>query len=82
MRKTSEVEGGFPYDSTGVCYVVVMNDGEILNPRSNPPCRQDAAKIVQTGQGRLFIAWPGKWRTDLFEVDEPAEIDRLARGGI
>ena len=34
------------------------------------PERRGAVALVQQGDARLCIAWPGEWRTDLFDADD------------
>lgn len=72
-RSAGEV-GGFPYQSKLLCYVLVSNDGTISQPcqyrKSDRRELVEAAKKVREGTARLFVAWPGSYRTDLFAVDD------------
>lgn len=69
LRKSSEVGDGFPYKSERVCYVLVMDDGSVSNPRYVGE-RKKAARALRDGDGQLFAAWPGQYHTDLFEIDD------------
>lgn len=71
-RKTSTVPD-FPFLHPQVCWVLVTDDGQVLNPSSRTS-RLDAASMVQQGKARLFIAWPGRSRSDLFEVDDAEQV--------
>lgn len=66
----------FPYLHPQVCWVLVTGEGEVLNPAGTAQ-RLDAASMVQQGRARLFIAWPGRTRTDLFSVDDQAALDQV-----
>lgn len=76
-RKASAVpDGDFPYLDPRVCWVLVTDKGEVLNPQGTP-ARLSAAALAQQGKGRLFMAWPGRTRTDLFEADSQEAIDKI-----
>jgi len=74
-RKTSAVQD-FPFLHPQVTWVVVTQEGEVLNPLS-PSQRLNGASMVHQGRARLFIAWPGKTRSDLFEVDQPDKVQEI-----
>ena len=69
LRKSSEVDTDFPYKSDRVCYILVMSDGSVTSPRLVGE-RKRAARALRDGDGQLFAAWPGQYRTDLFEIDD------------
>jgi hypothetical protein len=69
VRLASEVDG-FPYNARAVCWVLVAPDGTVSSPGHTMAGRRAALAQVEAGGVRLFIAWPGQWRTDLFEVDD------------
>lgn len=73
-----ELPANFPYKAQNVCYVYVGNDGTVTCPHYKPE-RQDAVRNVAAGKGRLFGAWPGNYRTDLFPLTDIHAL-RLAFG--
>ena len=71
MRKASE-QDYFPYTDSTTCYVIVNNEN---NSVSNT--RPDSTIIEQARKNeiQIFAVWPGKWKSDLFEIDD---LDKLA----
>ena len=57
----------FPYGWPGktVCYIHIADDGVVRQFRY----RDDLRSFLANPTGRLFAAWPGEWRTDLFLID-------------
>jgi hypothetical protein len=58
-------ESPFPYASRAVCYFHVVN-GVPEQVSGKTALREALADGL-----RLFAAWPGQWRTDLFVIDRP-----------
>lgn len=58
----------FPYASRRVCYFRLF-DGLPVQVSGKVELRA----AVNNGE-QLFAAWPGEWRTDLFVIDDPAEL--------
>lgn len=69
MRRTSDTEGNFPYGWPGrVCYMEITSY-HIVQLRTRADMRE-AIYRAQVGQSRIIAAWPGEWRTDVFEIDD------------
>lgn len=71
MRELGTTE--FPYGAKIVCYVYVGNDGNVTCPHTVGE-RAQAVDDVANGHGRLFGAWPGMYRTDLFALTDVATL--------
>jgi hypothetical protein len=71
LRSTSAVSGGFPYTQATVCYIEVQDDGAVTQGADH-----DAYLRAKNGESRLYAVWPGKWRSDLFIIDD---LDDYAR---
>jgi len=73
MRKASGVEN-FPYRSSVNCYIEVSPDGIVRNIAHRNKSDINEVKAAYTRvcnrESRLFCAWPGNYRTDLFEIDD------------
>ena len=67
--KSAKESGCFPYQSSLVCFFEVFEDG-IVRQVSNRNDKIVAIVNVQTGRSQLFAVWPGKWRSDLFIIDD------------
>lgn len=63
MKRASEAP--FPYGSAHVCYFRLV-DGLPEQVKGRPALRE----AVSRGD-RLFAVWPGQYRSDLFEIDDP-----------
>ena len=70
MRQASHSEG-FPYRDRTVCFIEVDRVGEV----SSPP-EDGVSARVRAGESRLYAVWPGKYRSDLFLVDDIDEYER------
>ena len=53
----------FPFTSKRVAYFKIEN-GEIVQVTIN---KTTVSKLKST-DGKLYAAWPGEWRTDVFEI--------------
>ena len=73
MRKASEAEY-FPYTNSTNCYIEVGSDNSVSNishkNKSDHAGVEAAYNRVLSGKSRLYCAWPGKYRTDLFVIDD------------
>jgi hypothetical protein len=72
MRRTSEVEDGFPWKAKTLAWLAVSPDGRIEQLQYVGQ-KRTALLDAAAGQIRLLIAWPGQYRTDVFEVDNATE---------
>lgn len=70
-RKASQVEPpGFPFRSSGVTLLLIKPDGTV---RSSNDMTGKRSLALQAIEGTLLLgAWTGKWRTDIFLIDDPA----------
>ena len=73
MRKASEVEY-FPYTNSTNCYIEVGFNNSVSSlshkNKSDRPGIEAAYNRVLLGSSRLYCAWPGNYRTDLFIIDD------------
>jgi len=70
MRQAS-LSDNFPYRDPTVCFLEVDRMGRVTSPPD-----QDSPARVRAGQSQLYAVWPGKYRSDLFLVDD---IDKYER---
>lgn len=69
IRRTSETDIAFPHGwEGGLCYFEIEK-GELLWTKGRNEIR-DAVRRAYAKQSQLYCAWPGKYRTDLFLVDD------------
>lgn len=67
-------EAPFPYGWQGaVCYFELGDDGVPLQARVRDDLR-DMVRRALVDEVRIFAAWPGAYRTDLFVIDEPKRL--------
>jgi hypothetical protein len=64
-----DLPANFPYRDQGICYVYVGNDKSVTCPHYLDD-KREAVVNVCAGKGRLFGAWPGAYRTDLFALTD------------
>lgn len=57
-----------PYASPGVTFLHIAVSGAMTQTNS----RDDKRDLLEDGTGRILLAWTGKYRTDIFELDPPA----------
>jgi len=73
MRSASSVEH-FPYKNSTNCYIEVFPDGTVRNIAHKNKSELNEIEAVYTRicnrESRLFCAWPGKYSTNLFEIDD------------
>jgi len=76
MRSAKE-QDYFPYTMPTVCYIFVDNDGVVKQvPHVTDDIRQAYCDVVN-GSGTLYAVWPGKYRSDIFIIDD---LDAFAVG--
>jgi hypothetical protein len=63
-RSAVDENAPVPYHSAKVCFIRIK-DGKAEFTTSIVEKREWAA-----GRSRILCAWPGEWKTDLFEVDK------------
>jgi len=68
MRKASEEEY-FPYGSKLVCYIELTKDKEIKQIQNYVQEKRDIYYRVKNEGSKLYAVWPGKYYSDLFEID-------------
>lgn len=75
MRKSSDVEkeskyDQFPYESKSVCFIELKPDGTLDQVYNTVNERRSVYYRVKYEGSKLYAAWPGRWQTDLFEIDD------------
>ncbi len=68
MRSAKET-GCFPYSSGQVCYMEVSPDGAVTQ-LSTVGEKRSAYINAQAGVSKILAVWPGRWRSDLFIIDD------------
>ena len=73
MRKASSVEY-FPYKNPTNCYIEVLPNGTVRNMAHKNKSDKNEVEAVYARlcnqESKLFCAWPGNYKTDLFEIDD------------
>ena len=69
MRRAKEQEF-FPYNSNLICYILVDKNGGVSQIQHNMKELSDAYYSVLKEKAVLYAVWPGKWRSDLFVIDD------------
>lgn len=68
MRSAKET-GCFPYSCGQVCYMEVSPDGAVTQ-LSTVGEKRSAYINAQAGISKILAVWPGRWRSDLFIIDD------------
>lgn len=68
MRSAKET-GCFPYSRGQVCYMEVSPDGAVTQ-LSTVGEKRSAYINAQAGVSKILAVWPGRWRSDLFIIDD------------
>ena len=68
MRSAKEA-GCFPYSSQVVCFMELFPNGEIKQ-LNNDVDKFEAYSNSNQGKSKIVAVWPGKWRSDLFIIDD------------
>lgn len=80
MKKTSEytdryVENAkFPYNNPLMCYIYISVNGQISQLPTDMKFEEAYKLAAENGNGKIVVAFPGKWSTDAFEVDDLHEF--------
>ncbi|MEV0288190.1 hypothetical protein AB0H36_29075 [Kribbella sp. NPDC050820] len=61
----------FPYELSTMCYLEVAADGSVQSPPAD-----GVAGRVRAGESRLYAVWPGKYRSDLFLIDDIDDYEK------
>ncbi len=69
MRSAKEQEY-FPYKSKTTCYILVYNNSDVVHIQHNKADLARAYKDATENNAVLYAVWPGKWRSDLFIIDD------------
>lgn len=73
LRKASDTP--FPYGWPGIImYAAIDADGNLEQVSNLRDDFRSAVRRAAAGEIRLIAAWPGQYRTDLFEIDEPSDL--------
>ena len=72
MRSAKET-GCFPYSSQVVCFMELFPNGEIKQ-LNNDVDKFEAYCNANQGKSKIVAVWPGKWRSDLFIIDDLEEF--------
>lgn len=70
-RLTSAAD--FPYGAKGICYFAL--DGGVVRAVRTTGELRAAVEAGRAGTVKLYAVWPGKYRSDLFVVDD---LDAIA----
>ncbi len=76
MRIASE-QDFFPYYSKANCYILISNSGEVNQLGFNKKSIKEGYREVKEGRAKLYVVWPGRWRSDIFLIDD---LDKLLEG--
>lgn len=68
MRSAKET-GCFPYSCGQVCYMEVSPDGAVTQ-LSTVGEKRSTYINAQAGISKILAVWPGRWRSDLFIIDD------------
>lgn len=75
MRSAKEA-GCFPFGSKLVCYIEALPTGEVRQLTTKPE-KYEAYLNAKSGASKLLAVWPGRWRSDLFVIDD---LDAFCEG--
>jgi len=70
-RSAKSLGNDFPYRSDTLCYIEVLKTGEVQQGLAI-----EAYQRAKSGKSSLYAVWPGRWRSDLFLIDD---LDELAK---
>lgn len=68
MRSAKE-SGCFPYGSKNICYIEALPNGEVRQLTAKQE-KLEAYLNAKSGASNLLAVWPGRWRSDLFAIDD------------
>lgn len=67
--RSAKETGCFPYSCGQVCYMEVSPDGAVTQ-LSTVGEKRSAYINAQAGVSKILAVWPGRWRSDLFIIDD------------
>ena len=59
-----------PYSSSQVCYLALDSAGQLTQVDHDFRSAEVAYRRAAAGELRLYAVWPGKYRSDLFVIDD------------
>ena len=68
--KSAKSVAEFPYSSKLICYIEVSENGSVTQIDNSYHSAAAAYKSVLEGKSKIFAVWPGKYRSDLFSIDD------------
>jgi hypothetical protein len=71
VNASASLSDNFPYRDPTVCFLEVDQTGRVTSPPE-----PNVSARVRAGQSQLYAVWPGKYRSDLFLIDD---IDKYER---
>lgn len=77
LRKTSDEDDTIPYRESGTTLVLIPKAGEQVQSHTIGG-KTDILRLA-TPEDLLLLAWTGRYRTDLFVVDNPAALCAVFR---
>ncbi len=69
MRSAKECKE-FPYASKSICYIEVFPDGCVRQVSPSLSEIKPTYNNVTNNKSTLYAVWPGKWKSDLFIIDD------------
>ena len=69
MRSTKETPD-FPYALNNICYIETAKDGSVSQIQHSKDGILSAYTKAKSGEVDIYAVWPGKYRSDLFIVDD------------
>ena len=66
----------FPYTASTVCYIAVDAEGHVGQVNRDKDSILKAYQKACDQTHRLYAVWPGKYKSDLFEIDDLAAFAR------
>lgn len=78
MRRTSEAGERFPWTDPTVCFIEQDRESGAIRPVGTSSLDREAmTKRANGGVSQVYVVWPGKRRSDLFEVDDLEPLKRI-----
>ena len=72
--RSAKAQKYFPYTMDTLSYIEVRKDGAVSQMhhknKSDRPGVSEAYQRAICGDSTLYAVWPGKWRSDLFLIDD------------
>jgi hypothetical protein len=67
-----------PFESK-LCPLIAVPSGEILYASRIPEKRDLVAHVRDNDNISVLLPWVGRWRTDVFLINEPGRVVRVLR---